>query len=147
MENKLSIRSARIHIITIGIIYLISGLWECLLIMEHESNTFSALIVRRQYLTLLGLVTIVIGVGLITKKNVFRIFAIILAWWNLFTMPIIDFLWSIYTILVIKISNVNSWLSFWVWTAAIWIIIIGVHIYIIYMLRISKAGFIFLKDK
>jgi len=146
MENRLSIRSAQIHIITIGIIYLISGLWECLLIMEYESSTFPALAVRRQYLTLLGLTTIAIGIGLIAKKNVFRIFAIILAWWNLFSIPIIDFLWSMYTIRVIKISNLSSWLNFWVWTVAIWVIITGIRIYVIYMLRVSKAGYVFLKD-
>lgn len=145
MNRALTKKSAQKHIITIGVFYLISGIWEIILGMEYASLDLFLLNLRREYVMLIGLLSIVVGFGLLNKNNICRILALILAWWNLFTVPFIDIWLSIYTIQIKKISTVYSWLNFWLWTIGILAAVTAVRIYIIYMLKVSKAGYIFLK--
>jgi len=146
MVNKLSEKWARININSIGVFYIVSGIWEILLIMEGDRLAKYYLVgIRSGYLSLLGLLTIIIGIGLLFRGNTFRLLALVLAYWNLFTVPIIDIWWLVYRVYVKKTSVIYSSYNLWFWSIGILAVVTLVRLYVIYMISVSKAGYIFLK--
>ena len=152
MTKQLSRSWAVFYIIMIGVFHLVSGFWELLIgvaTMESTSSGIYFLLdVYRDYSIMLSGVTFLIGIGLLLRLNFARILAIVLAWWNLFTAPIIDIWWSIYSISIKKFLVVtSSWSNLWLGTVAVILVISLVRIYIIRMLNISRAGYVFLKER
>jgi len=146
---------AKINIIAIGIFYVISGSWEYLVGLTQEESiplgAYFLLDVYRKYLEGIGVITILIGIGILCgvffRLKFIRFLALILAWWNLFTAPIIEIWWSVYSITVKKFSTTDSWLGLWLHSLILIAIMTVLRLYIIDMLKISKAGFIFLKKR
>ena len=147
MTKQLTKNRAIFHIAVIGIFHLISGYWEgCLAATEGQyfSGFHLLLNIYRQYLGILAGITLIIGIFLLCKFNFGRVLAIILAWWNLFTAPLFDIWWAIYTISIKKFLITDSWSGLWMDTAIVVIIMTLIRIYIIRMLNISRAGYVFL---
>lgn len=130
--------------VAIGIFYLISGIWEYLVGLTQEesisSGVYYLLDVYRNYAEHLGIITILVGIAFLIMPKFTRWLVLILAWWNLFTAPIIDVWWSIYSISIKKISVTNSWLGLWLYTFALISLLSLIRIYIIYKLRVPKKG-------
>ncbi|MCX5701162.1 MAG: hypothetical protein NTZ63_06455 [Candidatus Omnitrophica bacterium] len=146
MINKLSEKCARINSIIIGSFYIISGIWEILLIMEGDRLAEYYLAgIRSGYLSLLGPLTIIIGTGLLFRSNTFRRLALVLAYWNLFTVPIIDIWWLIYRVYIKKTSAIYSLSNLCLWSVGILAVITLIRLYVIYMLGASKTGHIYLE--
>lgn len=155
----LSVKWARINIIIIAVFYLISGIWEyslCLTQMGWMPRGFYFLLdVYRSYAVTLGCLTILAGmllyIGVLFRFNFVRLLALILAWWNLLTVPLIHIWWNVYAISIKKFFITDSWLKLPLYSpfhSAILIVILTfMRIYVISMLEISKAGYIFLKEK
>jgi len=134
----------------IGIFYLISGVWEvCLGAVQGQyfSGYNPLLNFYRGYLNILGLITLIVGILLFCRINFVRIIAIILAWLNLFTVPIIYVWWYLYVIIIKKFLVANtSFLSYFS-DFSLMLILSLIRIYIIRILSISRAGYIFIKRK
>lgn len=149
--SRLSEKRAVVNVNAIGIFYIISGIWEYLIgLTQAESigpNIYFLLDVYRNYAMIIGGVTILIGLGLLFKINLARLLAIILAWLNLLTSPLIGIWWNIYAIVIKKFSATDSWLSLWLYSFILILIMSAIRLYIIYILRVSKVGYIFLKKK
>ena len=146
MGKQLLRERANMHVRIIGIFYIISGIWEYLHGFQGDSLAYFLVGIYHNYVVYLGLFTIVIGIGILLRRNLCRKLALILAWWNLFTAPILDQWWFIYAVKIKKIFIGSAPSLFWLWTIGIIILVSITRIYIIYMLRISKAGYIFLKE-
>lgn len=155
MNTRLSSKWAKINIFFIGIFYLMSGIWECLIGLTQMESTptgiYFLLDLYRGYTTIIGHITILTGLGLLLgiffRINLVRVLAIILASWNLFTSPLIEIWWNLYSILIKKFLVTDSWLSLWGHSFILILIYSSVRFYIIYILRVYKAGYIFLKEK
>ena len=155
MNRKLTENWAKLHVAIIGIFYIISGLWELFMAATKGKITGSPdlyflLSVYCTYLEKLGQTTILVGIGiligLLFRINFVRLLAIVLAWWNLFTAPLLDIWWCIYVIMIKKFLLPHSWIELGI-KAAILILITFIRLYIINMLKISKAGYVFLRKK
>lgn len=150
MEIVMNESKAKLHIKIIGIYYIISGIWEYLSgLMQAESippRIYFILDIYRNYLTYLGLITILMGIIILFKVNFARLAVICLAWWNLFTSPLLDIWWVIYAVDIKKFLVRDHSISSFLYSFFLTIILVAIRIYIIYILRISKAGYIFLKE-
>lgn len=148
MTKQLTRKWAIFHVVVIGIFHLISGVWELLIgatTMEYiPSGIHFLLDTYRSYLAMLSIVTFLIGILLLLRFNFARVLAIILAWWNLFTIPIINIWWQVYSTSVKKLLVTDSWFNLWAYTGIIMLIILSIRVYIIRMLNISRAGYVFL---
>ena len=151
MNAKLSEKRARLHIIIIGMFYLISGVWEYLVGLTQAesigSGKYFLLDVYRNYAIILGLGTIIVGIVFLFKVKIARLLALTLAWWNLFTAPLLDIWWNIYAISIKKFLITDSWRDLWIASAVLITIMTLIRFYIIYMLRVSKAGYVFFKKR
>src|SRR3989338_7146384 len=155
MDTRLSEKQARIRILMVAIFYLISGFWEYLVGLAQEESIstgiYFLLDTYRSYAVNLGLITMWVGIliiiGMLFKIKIIRALALILAWWNLFTAPIIAIWWNIYAVLVKRFETTDSWLGLWVYTILLLSIITAIRLYIISMLRVSKAGYVFSKKE
>ena len=142
MTKQLTRNWANFHVVVIGIFYLISGTWQFLLgVSGEEGVSFKASVFSEIYAThviIFAPVTIVVGILLLFKLNVARLSAIALAWWNLFFGPFVLIYWNI--------STNNLFInSAYLFEFVLLLTIIVIRIYIISMLNISRAGYIFLK--
>lgn len=151
MAIRLSEKWSEINVDIIGGLYIIFGIWEFLLGLGQLENithgTYFLLDVYRNYLLLLGLTTFLVGITLLFKLNIARLFAIVLAWWNLFTSPLIHIWFEIYTTTYIRKSIIESLPKYIIGEIFVITFAMIIRLYIIYILRISKAGYIFLKKK
>lgn len=151
MYTQLSEKKAKLHIILIGIFYVISGIFELGVgVTQAEgvsSGVFFLLDMYCNYLAILGGGTFLVGILILFRINFVRLIVIALAWWNLFTAPIIYIWWNIYSILIKKFSVVNPTLPVFIYTITIILIYTLIRIYIIRTLSIKKAGYLFLKKK
>ena len=111
-----------------------------------HTGTYFLLDVYRSYVTIIGWITISVGLGLLSKINLARLLAIILSWWNLLASPLIEIWWNLYSISIKKFLVTDSWSALWSHSFILILIYTFVRLYVIYMLRISKAGHIFLKE-
>jgi len=153
MDMRLPEKIAKIHVIAVCIFYLVSGIWEYLVGLTQaediSSGSYFLLDAYRNYATCLGKITILFGIfmflGMLFKLNIFRWLALSLAWWNLFTSPLIGLWWNVYSILVKKIEIVTLSFGSIFYSIVLIIVLVSVRLYIIYILRVSKAGYIFLK--
>ncbi|MBL7084961.1 MAG: hypothetical protein ISS43_02495 [Candidatus Omnitrophica bacterium] len=149
MNAQLSEQKAKFHAVIIGIFYLISGIWEFMMgITELESTpsgVYFLLDIYRDYLITLGVITILVGAVLLFRINIGRLAALVLAWWNLFTGILIGIWFEIYTLLVIKTGTVPSLLGYILYEVLLIFACIMIRLYIINMLKISKAGYVFLR--
>jgi len=136
------------HVVMIGIFYLISGVWEvCLGAVQGQyfSGYNPLLNFYRGYLGMLGMITIIIGILLFFRVNFARIIAIILAWSNLFIAPAFWFIWHI---CIEKMPSDSVSFPQWLIYSIVLISILSlIRIYIIRILSISRAGYIFIKKK
>ncbi len=150
MEDRLSERAAGLNGRIIGIFYLVSGGWEFLIgLTEQEAippGSYYFLDIYRNYASYLGLVTILIGIGILAKLNTARLFAITLALWNLLSAPIIYLWWHKCLKSIKEIIVIDSAFGLLIYSISLLILMSAIRIYIIYMLRISKAGYIFSKE-
>lgn len=148
MHKQLSEKWARINVNMIAIFYLISGFFEYLLVMRGESESYFLLAIYHNYVAWLGFFTFIVGISLFFKTDISRRLALILAWWNLFTAPLLEIWWILYKVYIKKWSALPDSLLFMCGGVVIIIAIITIiRLYIIYMLRIDKAGYIFFKKK
>jgi len=153
MTTQLSEKWAKINVVVIGMFYLISGMGEYLMSeilgegLGGRAKGLFFLGPYQNYLTILGVVTFFLGVGLLFRINLARILALILAWWNLFTSPLFHIWWSIYTGFIKKVSNVDLSISGVVFTLILLSVMTIIRFYIIYVLKTSKAGYVFFRDK
>jgi len=155
MDYKITTkRAANIHIVIISCFYLVSGICEYLIgLTQAESislGVYLLLDIYRNYMLCLGIVTILIGIltllGMLFRLNILRWLALLLAWWNLLASPSIDLWWNIYAISVKKIEVITSFLGFIIYSVILITIFMAIQFHIIYTLRVSKAGYIFLKE-
>lgn len=156
---ELSVKWARINVVVIAMFYVVSGIWEYFLGLTQiewmPRGIYFLLDVYRSYVVNLGRVTILIGIllciGILFRFKFIRLLALILAWWNLFTVPLIAIWWPIYAVLIKKFfitdSGINPALYSPFYSAILILILTFVRIYIISMLKISKAGHIFYKER
>jgi len=152
MNTKLSGKWAKINIVIIGIFYIISGIWEHLVGLTQGENyaggEYFLLDIYRTYTVNLGNITVLIGIGLLVSRLKFiRLLALTLAWWNLFTVPLITIWWDVYAILIKKFLITDSWSTLLFHSAILIFILTFIRSYIIYMLQPRKAGYIFLKEQ
>lgn len=155
MSGKLTVEKARGKIIAVGIFYIISGVWEYLLGLTQAeavpSGKYFLLDAYRNYAIYLGLVTILAGIsifiGVLFKLRTIRFLVLILAWWNLFTAPIIETWWCIYAVSIKKFLITTSWLDLWVESFVVILMSAGIHLYIINILKVYRAGYLFLRGK
>lgn len=154
-DAGLSVKWARINVILIGMFYLISGIWEYFLGLTQMKwmppGIYFLLDVYRSYTVNLGRVTILVGIllgiGILYRIKFIRLLALSLAWWNLFTAPLIHIGWNIYAIFIKGFLVTDFWFNLSSFYLAVLILLLTfIRIYIISMLRISKAGYIFLKE-
>ncbi|MDP3731728.1 MAG: hypothetical protein Q8R31_01680 [Candidatus Omnitrophota bacterium] len=155
-EQRLSVKWARINVVVIGIFYIISGFWEYFLGLNQMKwmppGIYFLLDVYRGYAVNLGRVTILVGIllcaGILFRLKFIRLLTLILAWWNLFTAPLIHIGWYIYAILIKGFLVADFWFNRSEFYSAILILVLTFsRTYIISMLKISKAGYIFLREK
>lgn len=151
MDTRLSEKWAKINVVVIGIFYLISGIWEYFVgVTQAEglsADVYFLLGAYRDYLMMFGRITILIGILLLFRINFARLSAIILAWWNLFTAPLFDIWWVVYAVFIKKFLAYTPSFSANAFDIMVILGMTGMRIYIIYMLRISKSGYIFLRKK
>lgn len=150
MSTQLSEKKVKRHVIIIAIFYIISGFWEGSLasVQGQYATGFNPLLyIYKEYLWWLGCISILVGFSLLFKINLGRLIAIALAWWNLFTAPLLDVWFSIYSISIKKFTTVTSWFSLWGDLLILFVIMTLIRIYIIRTLSIKRAGYIFLKKK
>lgn len=150
MEERLSRKWAVINVVMIGLFHIISGIWEYLVGLTRAENIGSGkyflLDVSRSYGMNLGRITIFLGIAILLFRFRFiRWLTLILAWWNLFAAPLIDIWWLVYDMEIEKISASTSLLMLFIGTTIIILIMTVSRLYIISMLKISKAGYLFLK--
>lgn len=149
MAQQLSRNQANFHVVAIAIFYLISGVWELLIgatAMESTpSGIYFLLDAYRSYLAMLSAVTFFIGLLLLLRFNFARVLAIVLAWWNLFTIPIINIWWHVYSESIRNIIVKNLSMPEYFYIIILTLLILSLRIYIIHMLNISRAGYVFLK--
>jgi hypothetical protein len=151
MNEQLSKRWAKINVAIIAVFYLISGVWE-ILVGETQGTGFSGgpyylVEVHKDYLIILGRITFFVGIGLLFRINLIRLAALILAWWNLFTAPLVDIWWDIYAGHIKKFLTLDSSFTSIIYVLELILVMTAIRLYIIYMLRIPKAGYIFLRKK
>ena len=150
MTKQLSKNWANFHVVVIGIFHLISGLWELgagVTTMESTPSGIHFLLdAYRNYLVILGGITFLIGIFLLLRFNFARVLAIVLAWWNLFTAPLSDIWWFVYSTSIKKFLVANPSISVYLYTIILILILTFIRIYIIRMLNISRAGRVFLKE-
>ena len=148
MTKQLSRNWAILHVVIIGIFHLVSGLWELLVGATAMESTPSGvhflLDIYRSYLGTLSIVTFFIGIFFLLRFNFARILAIILAWWNLFTAPFFAIWWYIYSESIRNITVENLSISEYLYAIVLVSVISATRIYIIRMLNISRAGYVFL---
>ena len=93
MSTQLSEKKAKLHIILIGIFYVISGIFELGVGATQAEGisyrVYFLLDIYRSYLAILGGGTFLIGILILFRINFVRLITIALAWWNLFTAPAI----------------------------------------------------------
>ena len=151
MTDLLSEKKVKFHLTIIGSFYTASAVWEFLLgITMYESKSpgsYFLLDIYRNYMIVLSIITFLIGRGLLYKINLARIVAVIIAWWNLFTSPLIGIWWSIYSIETQKFFITDLKISFWITYLIIFSLSTFFRIYIIRTLNIKRAGYLFLKKK
>ncbi len=151
MNRRLSEKWAGINVNAIGIFYILSGIWEYLLgltqLESTPSGVYFLLDIYRSYLSILGIITILVGFVFLFRINFARLLVLLLAWWSLFTSPLLGIWFEIYTSLIIKQGAIESFWGFIVSEILIILLLSLARIYIIYMLRVPKAGYIFLKEK
>lgn len=151
MRTQLSRKWAIINVIIIAFFYLISGVWE-ILVGETQGTGFGGgpyylMEVHKNYLIILGRITFFVGIGLLLRINLFRIAALILAWLNLFTAPIVDIWWDIYIGHIKKALTVDWSFESIIYMFITILIMAVIRLYIIYMLNASTAGHVFLRKK
>lgn len=148
MSKQLSEKWAKRHIMTIGMFYVFSGIWLYLIGGSGETGvSFGDSVLSEIYSTyavIIGPITVLTGILLMVELKLSRLVAIALAWWNLFIGPFVLIFWNMYTISTGKLSSSTS---LWVTVAIIILIMTAIRLFIIYMLRPSKAGYLFLKEK
>ena len=148
ITKQLSKKLAIFHVAVIAIFHLISGVWELLVgatAMESTPSGIHFLLdIYRSYLGTLSIVTFFIGILFLLRFNFARILAIILAWWNLFTAPFFAIWWYIYSESIRNITVENLSISEYLYAIFLISIISATRIYIIRMLNISRAGYVFL---
>lgn len=145
--DKLFSSKARRIANIIGGFYLLSGFWEILLAETEHLYTkgFYFLDLYRNYAYYLGWSTFFTGILILCKFNIGRLLALGLAFWNIGLTLIIQLAFNIYAASVIKSNPVESYIYTSVANIIIWTITSYIRLYIISMLRVSKAGYIFLK--
>jgi len=147
MTKQLSKNWANFHVVIIGIFHLISGLWQFLLGATGEEGVIVKASIASEiyasYLIFFGPITIVVGILLFFRLNFARLSAIFLAWWNLFSGPLLWISWHIYT----NNLSAGSLLKWAAYIIGLFLILTSIRIYIIRMLNISRAGYVFLKEK
>jgi len=141
MTKQLTRKWANFHVVVIGIFHLISGTWQFLLgTSGKEGISFEAGVFLEIYAThviIFAPITIVVSILLLLKLNFARLSAIALAWWNLFFGPFVLIYWGISTNnLCTSSGNLFEFILL--------VTIILIRIYIIRMLNISRAGYVFL---
>lgn len=146
-NTQLSEKKAKLHVAIIGIFYLSSGIWEYLMAASQAEGispgTYFLLDIRRSYLLTLSLITILVGAFLLCRLNFARLSALVLTWWNLFSGPLIDVWSEMYRILIIKATVITSLAGFVMFMILRILACIMVRLYIINMLKTTKAGYIF----
>ena len=155
MNKLISEKRADMHINFVGIFCVASGMWELFLgLFAYESVTplyvsgRDPLHIYNTYILILGLISIVIGMGIFSRFNFSRKAAIVLAVWNIFSNPVISIFMDFYLVFIRKISEITMPFPQYVFVLFLnMFLLIIPRIYIIYILRISKAGYIFLKKK
>jgi len=151
MDTQLSERWAKFNIVIVAIFYLISGAWEFFMGITQgeglDKGIYFLLGVYRDYLIFLGWITMLTGILLLFRINLARLAAIILSRWNLFTAPLFYIWWVIYTVYIKKFLTID--LSFFSnsYTIIVMLAMTAMRLYIIYMLKIPKAGYICLRKK
>ena len=149
MTKQLSKNRATFRVVIIGIFHLISGVWALLVgataLESMPSGIHFLLDAYRDYMFKLSMATFIIGILLLLLFNFARVLAIILAWWNLFAAPAFLIWWNIYVIVIKKFLITDSWFNLWQSVIIVTIIMTLIRIYIIRMLNVSKAGYVFLK--
>ena len=147
MNKQLSKKWANFHVVVIGIFYLISGTWQFLLGATGEEGVIVKASIASEmyasYLIIFGPITIVVGILLLFKLNFARLSVIVLAWWNIFISPLLWISWHIYT----NNLSPDSLLRWITYTIGLFLMLTALRIYIICMLNISRAGYIFLKER
>lgn len=151
MGTQLSKRWAKINIVIIAAFYLVSGIWEILLSQTQGTGfgggPYYLMEMHKDYLSFLGKITFFVGIGLLFRINFFRLAALILAWLNLFTAPLVDIWWDIYVGHIKKVLSVDWSFESIIYMFVVMLVMVAIRLYIIYMLRIPKAGYIFLRKK
>ena len=87
------------------------------------------------------------GTCFFSQLNIFRLTVIILAWWNLFTAPITHLWFEIYTMLVVEKGVIKILLWSILYDTLLILVYTLIRIYIIRILSIKRAGYLFLKKK
>jgi hypothetical protein len=146
MDNRIPERRANLHINIIIAINLLSSIWQFLFAMQGAGCATPACSVRYQFTSYLGTVTFLVAVCLFTKINFFRLCAIGIAWCNLVASPLVEILENIYLYRLGKTNYIYPKKSLIIIELCLVVVMIAVRVYIIYMLSVSKAGYIFTKE-
>jgi len=129
---------------------LVSGLWEGILgSAQYEfipSGTYFLLDIYRGYLYYLGLITILIGFLLLFRLNIAKFAALVLAWLNLFTAPLLETWSRIYS------TEIKGFLlpdpGFMpVYIVIVLIVVTIIRLQIIHVLKTSLIGTVFFKKE
>lgn len=139
---------AEMHIAAIGIFCLVSGIWEFLVgigPVDIRMMDDFLLSLHWRYLCILGIITFFSAIFLFFRINFFRLVVIAIAWWNLFTAPLIAIWYYIYVGIIKKFLSINFSISSCTSLFILFSIMTLIRIYIIRTLSISRAGSIFIK--
>jgi len=154
--NRLSKFWAIVNILIVSLFYLASGLYEFVVsLFSYDRSSPGVLFLKDvyvQYLLFLGLASILLGIliiiAIVLKIDFIRKIALILSWWNLFVSPLVGFWYSyIYTTLIKNIYTIE-W-NFWNFSEVLFIVMLLTmsRLYIIYILREDRAGYLFMKPE
>jgi len=154
--KRLSKFWAIVNNLIVSLFFLASGLFEFTTsLFSYDRPLEGTLFLRDayiQYLLFLGGTTFILGIliiiGMIFKTNFIRRAVIILSWWNLFSSPLIGFWYSYIYTTFIKNIYIIEW-NFWTFYELLYKIMLITlpRLYIIYMLREDRAGYLFLRNQ
>ena len=154
MLRRISKPWAIFNIIAIFIAHIISGLFGIFRAAvggeEMLTGKYHFLEFYTYYVYYLGIVTLIIAacivLGVLIKLNLIRLLVICFAWWNLFSAPLIGICYEIYSANVIKSTHYTSnWAIIVLWTFVAFVLTTLPRLYIIYILREDRAGYLFLR--
>jgi hypothetical protein len=149
MHSSLVSRLKKVNFLIVATFYIVSGIWEWLLIMEGDRlGGYFLVIMREHYLLFLGLLSITTGIGLFFRNNLFRVIALVLAYWNIVISPLIEIWWIHYNIHYTKKISLSALsLLTWLEIAVVITAMTLVRVYVIYVLKIDSSGGITEKDQ